>query len=264
MEVVSIGLIILTASLAGSGHCVGMCGPFAIIAGQADSSSFLRRSFAVGHYHVGRLLTYLLLGLIAGGAGSLVDFGGSAIGLQRLAAWITGSIMIAYGVFAIFRLSRIGSIHFALPNQVGSLVQKAFRWTSHLSGNTRALAIGGITAWLPCGWLYAFVLIALGTSSPWSGLAVMLVFWLGTIPLLSVFVFGIQKLSQPWKKWLPMATSMLLIVSGIFTLTVRAQAVFDSLEVNLSHSTSTTEAIQQASTTPLPCCHCETSCEPQP
>lgn len=261
MEAVSIGLIILTASLAGSGHCVGMCGPFAILAGQSESSSFVKRSFAVGNYHVGRLLTYLLLGLIAGSAGSLVDVGGSALGLQRLAAWITGSLMIAYGLFAIMRFSNLGSLHFSLPEKVGSLVQKAFRWTGHLSGSTRAFAIGGITAWLPCGWLYAFVLIALGTSSPWTGLAVMLIFWLGTIPLLSVFVFGIQKLSQPWKKWLPMATAVLLIVSGVFTLSVRAQAVFDSLEVNLSQSKTTTDAIHEASTTPLPCCHCETTCD---
>ncbi|QDU76797.1 hypothetical protein Pan97_38540 [Bremerella volcania] len=261
MEAVSIGLIILTASLAGSGHCVGMCGPFAILAGQSNTSSFARRSLAVGNYHLGRLLTYLLLGIIAGSAGSLVDLGGSAMGLQRLAAWITGSIMIAYGLFAILRFSRLGSLHFALPEKIGSLVQKAFRWTGRLSGNTKALAIGGITAWLPCGWLYAFVLIALGTSSPWSGLFVMLIFWLGTIPLLSVFVFGIQKLSQPWKKWLPVATAVLLIVSGVFTLSVRAQAVFDTLEVNLSQSQTTTEAIQTVNTTPLPCCHCETACE---
>lgn len=261
MEAVSIGLIILTASLAGSGHCVGMCGPFAILAGQSNSKSFVSRSISVGNYHLGRLLTYLLLGLMAGSAGSLVDVGGSAMGLQRLAAWITGSIMIAYGVFAILRFSHMKSLHHALPERIGSLVQKAFRWTGRLSGSTRALAIGGVTAWLPCGWLYAFVLIALGTSNPWSGLAVMLIFWLGTIPLLSVFVFGIQKLSQPWKKWLPMATAMLLIASGVFTLSVRAQAVFDSLEVNLSQSKSTTDAVEELSSTPLPCCHCETTCE---
>lgn len=261
MEAVSIGLILLTASLAGSGHCVGMCGPFALLAGQTESSNFLRRSFAVGSYHIGRLLTYLLLGAIAGSAGSLVDLGGSTLGLQRAAAWITGSLMIGYGLFAILRFSRLGSLHFTLPQHVGNLVQKAFRWTSRLAGSTRALAIGGITAWLPCGWLYAFVLIALGTSSPWSGLAVMLIFWLGTIPLLSVFVFGIEKLSQPWKKWLPMATAVLLIVSGAFTLSVRAQAVFDSLEVNLSQSQTTTEAIEKATTAPLPCCHCEGACE---
>lgn len=261
MEAVSLGLIILTASLAGSGHCVGMCGPFAILAGQSPSPSLIGRAFAVGNYHVGRLLTYLLLGLIAGSAGSLVDVGGSAMGLQRLAAWFTGSLMIAYGVFAILRFTRLGSLHFTLPEKVGGLVQKAFRWTAHLSGNTRALAIGGITAWLPCGWLYAFVLIALGTSSPWSGLLVMLIFWLGTIPLLSVFVFGIQKLSQPWKKWLPMATAVLLIVSGVFTLSVRAQAVFDSLDVNITQSSNTREAIDKASTAPLPCCHSKPSCE---
>lgn len=255
MEAISIALVVLTASLVGSGHCVGMCGPFALIAGRSESSSWLAGAWQLASYHVGRLVTYLLLGLIAGWTGSLVDAGGDLLGWQRLAAWVTGSAMIAYGLFALLRLSRVGSVHFPLSQNLGKLIQKGYRWSSQLSGAWRSLMIGGITAWLPCGWLYAFVLIALGTSNPLLGPGVMLVFWIGTLPLLSVFVLGVHRLSENWKRWIPTATAVLLIVSGCFTISVRAAAMFDDLEADLAGKGSTVEAVNAASEATLPCCH---------
>lgn len=260
MEVVSIALVVLTASLVGSGHCVGMCGPFALIAGRSESSSWLANAWQLGSYHVGRLMTYLALGLVAGWAGSLVDLGGSLLGWQRLAAWLTGSAMIAYGLFALLRLSKVGSVHFPLSQRLGNIIQSGYRWSSKLSGAPRALMIGGITAWLPCGWLYAFVLIALGTSNPLLGPGVMLVFWIGTLPLLSVFVLGITRLSEHWKRWIPTATAVLLILSGCFTITVRASAMFDQLEADLAGKYSTIEAVNAAREATLPCCHPEEPC----
>lgn len=261
MEAISIALVVLTASLVGSAHCVGMCGPFALIAGRSESSSWLANLGQLSCYHVGRLLTYLLLGLAAGWTGSLVDLGGGMLGWQRLAAWLTGGAMIAYGLFALLRLSRVGSLHFQAVPGLSNLIQKGYRWSGKLTGVSKALMIGLITAWLPCGWLYAFVLVALGTSSPLLGSGVMLTFWLGTLPLLSVFVLGIHRLSENWKRWIPTATAVLLIVSGCFTISVRASAMFDKLETDLAGTGSTIEAVQAASDAELPCCHCATSCD---
>ncbi|MBI1246266.1 sulfite exporter TauE/SafE family protein [bacterium] len=257
MEAISVGLVILTASLIGSGHCVGMCGPFAILASRNENPGRIRAVASLGGYHFGRLLTYVLLGLVAGTAGSLVDLGGSLLGWQRLAAWLTGFVMIAYGVIALLRLTRVGSVHFRLPGRLGQFVQRLYRFSGQLTGVKRSLAIGGITALLPCGWLYAFVLIAVGTSKPWAGAGVMLAFWLGTVPLLSLFGLGIHWLSERWKRWLPMATAILLIASGFLTISMRAYAVFDGFGTQIAEQTTTVDAVEKASTAALPCCHCQ-------
>ena len=67
---------VVTASLLGSMHCVGMCGPLAIWASGAGEGRRGRQlAVATTLYHLGRLMTYALAGLIAGGAGQLVDLG---------------------------------------------------------------------------------------------------------------------------------------------------------------------------------------------
>ncbi|MEW4456019.1 sulfite exporter TauE/SafE family protein [Bremerella sp. JC817] len=261
MEVISIALVILTASLVGSGHCVGMCGPFAILASRGESQGKWMSLVSLGGYHLGRLLTYVVLGTVAGAAGSLVDLGGDFLGWQRLAAWITGFVMIGYGFIALLRLSKVGSVHFGLPTYLGNLVQRLYRVSGRFQGMSRSVAIGGVTALLPCGWLYAFLLIALGTSQPLHGAGVMVVFWMGTVPLLSLFEIGVHWLTDHWKRWIPTATAVLLIVSGFFTISVRAHAVFDSIDQELAGQINTVEAVNKASQTPLPCCHSQSACD---
>ncbi len=97
---------IATASLLGSLHCVGMCGPLAIWAAGADRSS---RGTSVwlstGLYHLGRGVTYAIAGVVAGSLGQLVDWGGSVVGVQLLAARIVGGMMIVFGVVSLWRIA---------------------------------------------------------------------------------------------------------------------------------------------------------------
>ena len=81
------------AGLAGSIHCLGMCGGFAIAAGAASD---LRR--AVGHqsaYHAGKSVTYAVLGGVAGAAGGLVA---GAISSQNIIALVAGCLLVAFGL----------------------------------------------------------------------------------------------------------------------------------------------------------------------
>ena len=47
----------------------------------------------------------------------------------------------------------------------------------------RALLLGLFSTLLPCGWLYAFAVLAAGTGGPWTGMLVMAAFWAGTVPV---------------------------------------------------------------------------------
>jgi uncharacterized protein len=86
---------------------------------------------------------------------------------------------------------------------------------------SRAWRIGVLTGLLPCGWLWAFVVSAAGTASPWTGAAVMAVFWLGTVPAMTGVLVFAGPLFDRLRQRLPVITACVLIVLGVATLAAR-------------------------------------------
>lgn len=272
---------VLSASLLGSMHCVGMCGPLAIWATGGGEKHDRRRMWAAsGMYHVGRLLTYAAVGAVAGGIGSLVDFGGAALGVQLLAARIVGSLMIAAGAIQLWR---IFSFHFKLsagaaakplkPSIVTRLLVRIRPAIFRLPLPARGMLTGLLTAFLPCGWLYLFALVSAGTGSVGTGSLVMLAFWLGTVPALIALVASTQALAFRFKKIVPVGMALVLMLAGGYTLAGRGFAQLHSLneieanqvmrplqlEPGVLESTeglAVGEQIQMLTETKLPCC-CE-------
>ena len=90
---------ILLASLAGSVHCAGMCGPFVCLyAGLGNGTS--NRWLHVA-YNGGRLLSYVALGAAAGALGAGADRVGVLVGVSRAAALLAGMLMILWGTSTI-------------------------------------------------------------------------------------------------------------------------------------------------------------------
>ncbi|TWT60059.1 sulfite exporter TauE/SafE family protein [Rubinisphaera italica] len=254
-NLISIAIAVLTASLVGSAHCVGMCGPFVILAAGSSEASVRFRLRNLTGYHAGRGMTYALIGVMAGWAGSWLDVGGRLLGWQQTAAWLTGLAMILFGIIAILNLRKRGSVHFSLPVILTTTIRKFYQQTRVLSAGFRAVAIGGITGFLPCGWLYAFVILAIGTSHPFSGAIIMLAFWMGTIPALSLLSIGMSQLSDSAKAIVPYCTAAILILGGLFTVSVRSFADLSPLDQTKVHSEKTIEALEEIQNQPLPCCH---------
>lgn len=253
VEMFPVFFAVLSASLIGSAHCVGMCGPFAImVLEEKDSNAQRLRSMT--WYHLGRAVTYMLIGSVAGLAGLWLDQSTSLIGWQQSAAWLTGISMIAFGIFALLRLAKVGTMHFKPPAKLQTLVRSGFKKANQLPKSIRPLAIGSVTGFLPCGWLYAFLLLAIGTSSPLVGALVMLAFWMGTVPALSVIGLGFSKLSQSWKNAIPLCTAVLMILAGLSTVSVRAHAEFSGMTATQVNSQNMANAIDAATDQPMPCC----------
>lgn len=214
---------VFIASLLGSTHCAGMCGAFLAfaVAGDANQSAPTKAALHAA-YNTGRLMTYLTLGVVAGLLGAALNLGGSAVGLQRLAALLAGLMMVAFGLAAILRASglRVGRI--PVPGAFQSLATRGHRAAAALPPVYRAWAVGLLTTLLPCGWLYAFVITAAGTASPTLGMLTMAVFWLGTLPMMVGLGIGIQALTGRLRRHLPLATSLLLVCVGLWTLAGRA------------------------------------------
>jgi uncharacterized protein len=257
---------VFLASLLGSLHCVGMCGPFALLAGghragEVDTRSRSAWSAAL-FYNFGRLITYACVGILFGAAGMAVnklsgDFGSSISFWQQSATWIAGSLMIGVGLVGV---ARFYGWRVRLPNIVRPLqkvLQELFRRTKHLTRHRRALVIGMLTSLMPCGWLYAFAITAAGTGSPFYGMLVMIVFWLGSVPVLLALIPGVnllQRFGKSTQRQLPLIMSSLVILTGMFTLVHRAPV----MAIQQSSVVSGLEPLQQQLTdfdqSELPCC----------
>ena len=89
---------VLLASLLGSLHCAGMCGPLVAVAlGDSRVQSYGGRAMLHGAYHGARLLTYTAVGLVCGLLGAGLNWGSSFFGVQRAAALVVGCVMVAVG-----------------------------------------------------------------------------------------------------------------------------------------------------------------------
>ncbi|MCO8121899.1 sulfite exporter TauE/SafE family protein [Stieleria sp. TO1_6] len=251
---------IVTASVLGSMHCVGMCGPLAIWAsGGGETSHRGSLISATSLYHLGRLLTYTLAGAMAGWIGSMIDLGGDWLGIQVAAARLVGAAMIVIGIAKLWRMTG-GRLPWATggpvgptPSRISGVLVKLRPVIFRLPIAARALATGMLTTLLPCGWLYLFALIAAGTGSPVNGAIVMAAFWLGSVPALVALVAGVRVLAQRYSKLVPAAAAVMLIFAGCFTASGRGFAGLESLE-SLKSSGDSLHQVEQAGDKVLPCC----------
>jgi uncharacterized protein len=207
----------LVTSLVGSLHCAGMCGPFVgFYAGQDRDGRGLARHAA---YNGGRLVVYTALGALAGAVGAVVDLAGRALEVQRVAAVLAGAVILTWGLLALLRALgvRVGQ----RAGRVGPLGPALVRLRTR-PPVVRAAALGFLTAALPCGWLWAFVVAAAGTGSAAWGAALMFAFWLGTVPMLLGLGLGAQRLARTLGRRLPVVTAGALIVVGLAAMLTRA------------------------------------------
>jgi len=216
---------IVLASLLGSIHCAGMCGPFTCLySGPRGETARLGAHVA---YNTGRLLSYVVLGAIAGLIGARVDDLGRFAGVGHLAALVAGCLMIAWAAATIgatlgFRVPISLAPEWARRTLGGVLVS-----ASRQRPETRALLVGLLTTLLPCGWLYTFVGVAGSTGNALSGATVMAVFWIGTVPMLLAVGVGAGRLLGPLARRLPVVGATFVLVLGLLTVAGKLHAPSD-------------------------------------
>lgn len=213
---------VVGASLVGSLHCAGMCGPFAAFYSGGDTTPRGARAASHAAYHLGRLVTYLTLGALAGALGSVADLAGRAAGLGRVAAVLSGLLMVAWALSLL--LEHAGTAAWSAPARVRELALRAFGGARRRPPLARALWVGLASTLLPCGWLWAFAVAAAGTGSALSGALVMLAFWSGTVPLLLGLGVGVQRLGERLRVHVPVLSAIALLAIGLAGLFGRFNA----------------------------------------
>ena len=204
MEILA-GLIL---GLTGSIHCAGMCGPIAVSLPNytISKSRFLfNRLF----YNSGRIITYALLGAVFGLLGNRLKL----FGLQQTVSILTGLVIIA-GVFIslnpaskLFNVSFFNKIYISFKNIFVKFYKK--------KTSAAFLITGMLNGFLPCGLVYLALSGAMLSGDIFSGTLFMLLFGLGTVPvMLSISLLG-RKLNFNtgfFKRKLIPALSILLAV----------------------------------------------------
>jgi sulfite exporter TauE/SafE len=212
---------IFLASVLGSLHCAGMCGAFVAIAcNRTLGNKPGAREVTVLQvaYNGGRLISYTILGALAGGIGWILNIVGSQFGLYPVAAPLAGAIMIA---LALVTLMKLGGFHLAAlhpPRFFARLLGPAHKMAMNQPPLPRAALIGLFTTLMPCGWLYAFVVTAAGTASPLYGAIAMAVFWAGTLPMLVMVGASARRMLGFFGEHLPAVTCLLLVGVGLYTI----------------------------------------------
>lgn len=209
-------LSVLGASLLGSLHCAAMCGGF--VCAVSAQGRALASQLA---WHAGRGAAYLLLGAVAGAFGHGLDHLLASWGLGRAAAVIAGALLVVWAggaLLAALGLRRGGE---AGASPLAGPLAAGLRAVRDWPPVTRGLAMGALTAALPCGWLWAFVATAGGSGNATRGALVMLAFWAGTLPLLAALGFAAGRALEPLRRRLPLLTASAMIVVGLLTVAGR-------------------------------------------
>lgn len=213
---------VLLASALGSIHCAAMCGGFVCVyAGAAPRG--LRGLPAHAAYNLGRLVSYLALGMLAGAIGGRLDRIGLLVGIGRGAAVAAGTLMVAWALSALAASAGIrvpGTVAPEWPRRTLGAALVALRDRPPAA---RAAATGLVTTLLPCGWLYTFVATATGTGSAAMGALVMLAFWAGTVPLLLAAGFGARGIIGPLTRRLPALSAVLVLALGLLSIAGKLQ-----------------------------------------
>ena len=220
MQPVLYGSLFL-AGLAGSVHCLAMCGPlliaFSKALGGGEGNTLLGRGGL--WYHAGRIWTYGLLGFAAGWAGSRFRLTSALLGWQQPFAVGMSVLVVMIGLAAFGWIPgvRLGT---SLPN---ACVETAGRrpWLAALLAQrhwSSRLLLGAIMGLLPCGLVYAMLLLVATMPTPAHAALGMLSFGAGTLPALSILMLGRGAVPGWLRGRSPRFTAGLLVVVGLWML----------------------------------------------
>lgn len=241
LDVLAIYGSLLMAGLAGSLHCIGMCGP--IVAGFAQV--FNRATLTVNNqpidnqstqkflptaarfpllldftcYHTGRIWTYAMLGFAAGWLGQAARHHSSYLGWQQPLGIVICGLIILSGVILLGVLP-IGKMDALLAGCGVDRLTKQ-NWLTkltHSHGWVARLLLGVVMGLLPCGMVYAVLIVAAALPTPLHSAAGMVVFGLGTVPSLTSVLVAHRVLPRKLRANGTRLVAVVIILAGAWMM----------------------------------------------
>lgn len=198
----------LLFGLLSSLHCIGMCGPIAMML-PVSRNNPAKKVIQILLYHAGRLTSYATLGFLFG----LLGKGLYLAGMQQRISIVVGVLMIT---IAIIPEKVVAQYNFSRPiynliSKVKSSLGNQFKRQSP----DALFTIGLLNGLLPCGLVYAALFGAIAMQNVGLSVMYMLLYGLGTIPLMSAVVYVANFLSLPFRHKLQNVVPIVTVVLGI-------------------------------------------------
>jgi sulfite exporter TauE/SafE len=174
-----------------------------------DRSNSFKKVSQIGMYHFGRLLAYCLIGLVFGFLGkSLYIFG-----IQQQLSIIIGILMI---LVVILPHNTIGKYNLSKPlyNLISKVKSSLGKALKKKTADT-FLTIGFLNGFLPCGLVYMAVFGSIATGSLVEGSLYMVIFGLGTIPLMTSAIYLGKFLNSTIKQRIQKAIPVFVVLIGV-------------------------------------------------
>ena len=177
-------IAVFFVGLLGGVHCLGMCGSIVGIFTAQLPKDGARWPFHLA-YNSGRIASYTLAGLLVGAIGQAGLLMRDVVPIQHLLFALSSLMLIALGLYLAGIWSMVRHIE-RVGNGLWQRIQPLTRRLLPVTSPTRALLLGTLWGWLPCGLVYSVLVTALASGHAQSGALIMLAFGLGTLPNLLV------------------------------------------------------------------------------
>lgn len=201
--------------LLGGGHCLGMCGglmgALTMAIPPEQRARRLRLLFA---YNLGRVLSYSLAGFLIGLAGWAVAKSPAAMTLRVIAALL----LISMGLYLAGWWSGLTRVE-ALGRGLWRHIQPVASRLMPVTSVSRALILGALWGWLPCGLVYSTLLWSASQGDALDSAMLMLAFGIGTWPVLLATGLAAERLTTLLRKrGVRVAGGIMVILFGIWTM----------------------------------------------
>ena len=203
-------VLLTTGLLTGLSHCAGMCGPLVSAFAMRRRTQRQEVSTPLVLFQLGRLTTYTLLGALFGATGYL---------LAALIQQWQGAISIGLGLLmTVMGLSLLGLLPVQHWLTSVAFTRTVSGWIKRLTNSDHSAApvgLGMANGLLPCGPIYAMVMLAATSGDPIKGAGIMLLFGLGTLPAMLGIGLSVSHLSLKIRRGLYQAAAGLVVLVGM-------------------------------------------------
>lgn len=200
-------------------HCIAMCGGINISQciphGENESGGRLAAFRPAFLYNLGRVVSYTVIGFLLGLAGMLIG-GGAGMGLPALFQGIlkiaAGILMVLMGVNMLGIFPWLRRFQLRMPRFLDVKVGRK------KANSGQPFIVGLLNGLMPCGPLQSMQIVALASGNPFAGALAMLLFSLGTVPLMLGFGSLVSALGKKFSQMVMNVGAVLVTVLGLAML----------------------------------------------
>ncbi|MEO2265770.1 sulfite exporter TauE/SafE family protein [Pseudoalteromonas pernae] len=207
----------LLMGLAGSGHCVAMCGG---IAGSFQLAS--KELSPIGgalSYNIGRLTSYVIAGALVGGLSAV--FAKQSTIISQSLSIVSAVFMILVGLYVMRVFNTLAKVEKLGNWAIWRHLVKLNKHLMPVNSYPKAVLYGALWGWLPCGLVYSALTWSILSQSAAQGALFMALFALGTMPALLALGLGVNAVKRTMNyPWVRLVLGNLLLWYGLYSLVI--------------------------------------------